>query len=593
MGRHLFRAYTAAALTALVVYVLVPRGDLAEVVWQVFIWGAVAALVLGRRLHRPSHHGPWHLLTVGLALLALGGTLNLPWWSPESAELRRLLGDLASLVGYPLIGVGTAWFARAQSGGRDHGPVLDSIIVTIALTTVLWEGVFAVHGADDMATSSLAALLVLSFSASWVAAMSIRLILAGGYRAPSGWLLFSSSVAGMAGAVAFLLTGGQGRLITGGPTDLLWAAAVVLVSCSAVHPSMTILTRPAPGIDAANTRARILLPSFALAAPPAAMLTRQLTTGQNATVAAGASVVVAAVVVLRFADLVRAHERSRHDSLRRAVRQSALARLGERGLTGSDLPELIGAAEQVLRPELRLDDLRLVVEDEQVPSPGIALPGSRELVRLVSDHEIELGDDAADFVSSVGHVLAAAVQRHRDEEELRYRSLHDPLTGLANRTLLDDRIRQGLARRRSGGRGVAIAFLDLDDFKSVNDTHGHAVGDELLCIVGERLRQCVRSVDTVARFAGDEFVVVLDDVDEDTARETADRIRRELQVPIPAAGEVLALTGSIGLALACGGSRDPDDLLRRADAAMYRAKQQGCDRVVRAAPGGPRVVRQR
>ena len=589
MGRLLFRAYLGAALFALALYFAVPHADASEVIWQVFIWGAVTALVLGGWVHRPSRRGPWGLLALGLALLALGGTINLPWLPAESAELRRTLGDLASLVGYPLIGAGTAWFARAQSGGRDHGPVLDSIIVTIALTTVLWEGVFALYGSDSMVASSMVALLVLSFSASWVAAMSTRLILAGGYRAPSGWLLFGSSVAGMSGAVAFLLSGGTGRLVTGGPTDALWAVAVLLVAASATHPSMRILTQPAPGIETANTWARILLPAFALALPPAAILIRQITTGQTATVAAGASVVIAAVVVLRFADLVRARERSRRDSLHRAVRQSALARLGERGLSGTDLPQLMAAAELVLRTELgpRRLSLRVAEDDSE---PGIELPGSRGLVRLVSDEPISLSSDAEAFASSVGHVLAAAVKRHRDEEELRYQSLHDPLTGLANRTLLDDRITMGLQRRCTPGSTVALAFVDLDGFKIVNDTHGHAVGDEVLRIVADRMRNCVRAADTVARFAGDEYVVLLEDVDEPTARGLAERILAEVRAPISASGDVLSVTASIGLALADADTRDADDLLRAADAAMYRGKQQGRDRIEGVVLGDPSPV---
>ena len=582
MGRHLFHGCLGAALTALALYVVMPHGDLAEVVWQLFIWGGVAALVVGARVHRPARSGPWVVFAMGLGLLAFGGTLNLPWWPGESAGLRRMLGDLASLVGYPLIGVGAAWIARLQSGGRDNGPVLDSIIVTIALTTVLWEGVFALHGTASMERSSMAALLVLSFSASWVAAMSTRMILAGGYRAPSGWLLFGSSVAGMAGAIAFLLSGGQGRLITGGSTDLLWAAAVLLVASSATHPSMTVLTRPAPEIEVANITARVLLPSVALAAPPAAMLLRQVTTGQTATVAAGASVVIAAIVVLRFTDLVQARERSRSDSLRRAVRQSALARLGERGLAGTDLPQLVAAAETVLRTELRVGDLCLEVVEEVEAGEGVELPGSRGLVRLVSAQDVTLSADTEDFVSSVGHVLAAAVKRRRDEEELRYQSLHDPLTGLANRALLDDRLRQGLERRRGPDRALAVAFIDLDCFKSVNDTYGHAVGDELLRAIADRLRGCVRAADTVARFAGDEFVVVLDDADPTTATELGERIVTELRLPVPLGSRVLAVSASVGLALSSQATREPDDLLRQADAAMYRAKHQGRDRLVSA-----------
>lgn len=576
MGRLLFRTYVGAALLALALYFVVSDPDLSEAVWQLYVWGAVAALLLAARVHRPALRGPWRLIALGLALLALGGTINLPWWPADSAELRRILGDLASLVGYPLIGVAAAWFARAQSGGRDHGPVLDSIIVTIALTTVLWETVFAVHGSHSMETTSMVALLVLSFSASWVAAMSSRLMLAGGYRAPSGWLLFGSSMAGISGAVAFLLTSGNGRLITGGPTDALWAGAVLLVAAAATHPSMRVLTQPAHAIETANSWARILLPAVALALPPAAILLRQVTTGQTATVAAVASIVIAAVVVLRLSDLVRARERSQRDSLHRAVRQSALARLGERGLSGTDLPQLMAAAEVVLRTELGPGRLCLRVARGE-SDPGVELPGSRGLVRLVSDEPVELSADAEDFISSVGHVLAAAVKRHRDEEELRHQSLHDPLTGLANRSLLDDRLEKGLQRRRSRERTLALAFVDLDGFKAVNDTHGHAVGDDLLRVVSDRLGGSVRAADTVARFAGDEFVIVFEDVDEATAVELAERIRTEVRAPVSIAGHVLCVTASVGLVLAGPDIRQPDDVLRAADAAMYRAKQQGRD----------------
>ncbi len=603
---HVFGGYVGAALAALVLYFLVPSRAVSELIWQAFIWGAVIAIGLGARVHRPDRSGPWWVTMVGLGLLALGGTVNLPWWPHDSLELRRVVGDLLTLIGYPLIGVGTAWFARAQSGGRDTGPVLDSLIVMIALTTVLWEGVFALYGMGTMTSSSRIALLAISASASWVAAMSTRLILAGGYRATSGWLLFSSSVAGMAGAVAFLLTGGQGRLITGGATDALWGVAVLLVAAAAAHPSMTTLTRPAPGIEVANLAARVLLPAFALATPPAALLLRQVTTGQSATVAAGASVVVAAIVVLRFADLVRARERSRHESSRRAVRQSALARLGERGLSGTGLSELIEAAASVLRSELGLGDLQLEVVEQPPAQPSdgpgtgpgrtapvagtpstahhMELPGSRGLVRLRTANEVVLADDTAEFVSSVGHVLAAAVQRHHDEEELRYRSLHDPLTGLANRTLLDDRIRQSLGRRRGPGRGTAVAFIDLDGFKAVNDTYGHGIGDELLRAAARRLAACVRDADTVARFAGDEFVVVLDDVDDVTASELAERLLAGLRGPVAVGDLVLGVSASIGLALECDATEDPDALLRRADAAMYRSKQQGRGRLMVAAP---------
>ncbi len=575
MGWNLFRGYVTAALGVLVLYFLLPSSDLREVGWQVFIWGGVAALLVGVRVHRPDRRRPWRQLAVGLTLLALAGTLNLPWWPAGSEDLRRTIGDLFSLIGYPLIGLGTAGFARAQSGGKDHGPVLDSIIVTVALTTVLWESVFARHGGVGMDRMSFVSLLVVSLSASWVAAMSTRLILAGGYRFTSGWLLFSSSVAGMAGTSAYLWTGGQGRLITGGPVDLLWAAAVLLVAASAVHPSMCRLTRPVEHIEVAHVWARVVLPAFALAVPPSAMLLRQVTTGETATVAAGASLLIAAVVVLRFADLTRSRERARRDSLHRAERESVVARLGEQGLAGAPVADLLADAEAVLARELGLVGCRLSRGER--PPGAVDLPGSGGLIWLVAD-EVRLCADTEAFASAVGHVLAAALARHEVEEELHHQSLHDPLTGLANRSLLADRMEQALGRRREDGRTVAIVFLDLDSFKAVNDTYGHAAGDDLLREMATRLVGAVRPSDTVARFAGDEFVLVLDDIDVSTVRQLVDRLLDEVRVPVSVAGRMVGVTASVGVALAGLGPVDTDDLLRRADDAMYRSKHGGRDR---------------
>jgi diguanylate cyclase (GGDEF)-like protein len=576
MGWNLFRGYVTAALSALVVYFLLPSAAFRELAWQLFIWGGVAALVLGVRVHAPGVRGPWRQLTVGLALMALAGTINLPWFPAESLELRRLLGDLMSLVGYPLIGVGTARFARAQSGGRDHGPVLDSVIVTIALTTVLWEGVFAQHGAGGMEPSSLVSLLVVSLSASWVAAMSTRLILAGGHRLPSGWLLFSSGVAGMCGTVAYLWTGGHGRLITGGPVDALWAVAVLLVAASSLHPSMRKLTQPAEGIEVANIWARVVLPAFALATPPAAMLVRQVTTGETAVVASTAAMGVAAVVVLRFADLTRSRERARRDSLHRAERESAIARLGEQGLAHIPMDELLASAAAILGEELGIAGCRLFVRE--APPGAVELPGAGGRVWLAADAPIDPSADTAAFASAVGHVLAAAITRREVEDELHYQSLHDPLTGLANRALLDDRMAQALARRRSADGTIAVVFLDLDGFKAVNDTHGHAAGDELLRDVARRLLGVVRPSDTVARFAGDEFVLVLEDVGPEVAVRFVERVLAEIRVAVPVMGHVVGVTASVGLALAGPDAVDADTLLRRADDAMYRAKQRGRDR---------------
>ncbi|MGH2828084.1 MAG: putative bifunctional diguanylate cyclase/phosphodiesterase [Actinomycetota bacterium] len=166
----------------------------------------------------------------------------------------------------------------------------------------------------------------------------------------------------------------------------------------------------------------------------------------------------------------------------------------------------------------------------------------------------------------------AASQQAALEEELRRQALEDPLTGLANRTLFKDRVEHALKRRREDGKSIAVAFLDLDDFKTVNDSLGHAAGDELLVEIARRIEQSVRTSDTTARLGGDEFAVLLDDV-EDVAV-PAQRILQALEAPIQLEGKPVTVHGSVGIALYEPGLTAAD-LLRNADVAMYRAKAEG------------------
>jgi diguanylate cyclase (GGDEF)-like protein/PAS domain S-box-containing protein len=179
------------------------------------------------------------------------------------------------------------------------------------------------------------------------------------------------------------------------------------------------------------------------------------------------------------------------------------------------------------------------------------------------------------LLERVTHLAAIAIGRKRSEEELAHQALHDLLTGLPNRALLLDRLEQALARSRRQGGLVAALFLDLDHFKMLNDSRGHAAGDELLRAVAGRLHDVIRPSDTVARFGGDEFVVICEGVaNEVEARLMGDRITKAVETPFPlSSGEAFA-TVSVGIALA-DGEEDADTMLRNADAAMYRAKERG------------------
>jgi diguanylate cyclase (GGDEF)-like protein/PAS domain S-box-containing protein len=157
-------------------------------------------------------------------------------------------------------------------------------------------------------------------------------------------------------------------------------------------------------------------------------------------------------------------------------------------------------------------------------------------------------------------------------DQLAHQAFHDPLTGLANRALFYDRVSHALDLAHRRGRTVTVLFLDLDGFKQVNDTLGHAEGDHLLRMIATRLRACARTTDTVARLGGDEFAVLVEDAP--VARSTGrliERIREQMAFPFPLAGREVHISASVGSASAVGG--DVDEVLRHADVAMYVAKR--------------------
>jgi diguanylate cyclase (GGDEF)-like protein len=177
--------------------------------------------------------------------------------------------------------------------------------------------------------------------------------------------------------------------------------------------------------------------------------------------------------------------------------------------------------------------------------------------------------------------LAIALSKTAREERL-YRQAHfDPLTSLPNRLLFRDRLEQELAAVSNGRARGALLYIDLDHFKRVNDTVGHAAGDQLLQIVAQRLRACVKEGDTVSRLAGDEFTVILRNVaDSESAAVVAERIIDSIGVPASLGGRDHHVQASIGIALFPDDGTAIDDLLRNADRAMYRAKEQGRGRAV-------------
>lgn len=197
------------------------------------------------------------------------------------------------------------------------------------------------------------------------------------------------------------------------------------------------------------------------------------------------------------------------------------------------------------------------------------------------------GDEIGALAQSLNEMQVTVVNTLRELNEsrqsLRHLAQHDPLTGLPNRALFNDRLVQALAQARRSDVRVALLFVDLDGFKAINDQHGHHIGDLLLIDVARRMSACVRQSDTVGRLGGDEFVVLLSPVDQfDDARLVAETICRQLDLPFVLEGHSVRVAASVGLAVYPEHGADPEHLSRRADAAMYLAKSRGGGQVLMA-----------
>jgi diguanylate cyclase (GGDEF)-like protein/PAS domain S-box-containing protein len=270
-------------------------------------------------------------------------------------------------------------------------------------------------------------------------------------------------------------------------------------------------------------------------------------------------------------------------SQRRAAegRLRALAEMDERALAGADPVDLAIHAVELLLRWLPITGAQVIGRGTPLATGGV-MSGASVPVPMGHADELriapkrDLTDEESSFVRDIANTLATALARLRDEERVRWDAVHDPLTGLANRTLLRDRLEHALARSEREGSATGVLFIDLDNFKEVNDAHGHAAGDAVLVELGGRLPAAVRPADTVARLGGDEFVVVCEQADADSTLTLASRLLAAIALPIDVGAREVCLSASIGIAL---GRTSPDALLADADAAAYRAKAAGGGRL--------------
>jgi diguanylate cyclase (GGDEF)-like protein/PAS domain S-box-containing protein len=587
-------AYPALAGTAGVLYLAGVGPFGAAPVFNLIGLSAVAAILLGARLHRPAALMPWLLFALGLVTFVVGDAIV--YSEDDVSSALATFADALYLMVYPCLVGGILLLVRRRAPGRDRDGLIDSLVIAIGLGVLSWAFLMAPHARND-SLDLLTKLASIAYPLADVLLLAVTVRLAvGATRRERSLFLIVLSV------FALLVTDSlYGWMLLHSPIepspmlDGGWILFYVLWGTAALHPSMRALSEMALGEAAPPGRHRLaLLASATLIAPTVEAVQYLLDRPIDVPVMVASAVALFGLVAVRMAGLVRRHEQSeaRFGSLVRnssdvvtvlapdtTIRYASPA--AER-ILGYQPHELVGTKlAYLVHPDDRAELVAFVGRGVQhdgthpVPMEFSIRRAEQTWIRVEALRTNLLHDP------NVGGVVLNTrdiSERKAFERQLQHLAFHDTVTDLANRALFRDRVEHALERQQRGALPLAVLFLDLDDFKTVNDSLGHAAGDALLREVGGRIRTCIRAADTAARLGGDEFALLLEDVEEATVADVADRIMHGLESPFALEGKEVFVRASMGIAFGDAdlrGDRGAEELLRNADVAMYTAKENG------------------
>ena len=613
---RLWWLYIAAGLPVIGVYFALPvNGSSPEQIAKVILYisvsaSAAAAIVVGVRRHRPAQQLPWALLLASLLVYFAGDVSFYARHNLMHLQAFPSISDVFYLGHYPLL-VAALWlFIRRRTPGKDRPALLDGVILTTGAALIAWVFILGplVHGGTGPLLVRLTSLAYPVMDLG-VLAVALRLLTGAGTRGRSFFLLVGALTLLLAADVVYGLQQLAGAQSAGNLVDVMWLGYYVLLGAAALHPSMSTLAEASPIGDRTVGRARLVsLGAAALMAPLAMILQEIRTDTPDVVLLASASAVMFLLVIARMAGLVTsqrlaaglqalAEGRARFEVM--IENGSDLVVVTDRDLTISyaspALDHLLGYQPDVWVGR-RLDELVIPADaavpatmsaragrDSNTPPADVRLLDGAGGQRTLAVTCRDLADDPA--VKGLVWNGADVTDRRALEDELKVQAFTDGLTGLANRALFTDRLTQALARSARRRTTVAVLVIDFDRFKTVNDGLGHAAGDAFLVEAAARLRRAVRAGDTVARHGGDEFTVLLEDLDAPgLADDAADRMLGVLREPFTIDGTELRLSASIGVALSSD-LDEPEDLMRAADLAMYQAKNTGRGCRARYEPG--------
>lgn len=596
-----WRYYLVFGLGLAVAYFTVPAEQAELIVWPAIGWSSVFAMLVGVRLHRPDTKWAWYLLAGGVATLIVGDHLYIV----ETYILHNEVPfpsyiDVVYLAMYPLLISGLILLIRRRTPGRDVASLLDACIITVGVGLISWllliVPYFRTHD-----ISALARLAAIQDPLGDIAmfAVTARLALGSGRRPAAFYLVAVSMFAlfvadALYGFMNLADTWKDSRAISAG-----WIVFYVGWGLAALHPSMRQLSVRFTGAVASVSARRVAL-VICTAMVPLAVLFFQLRSGRvsdgDAIVVTG--IVLFALVLLRTTGLTRELADTRQEARFCALFENtsdAVLILDDEGrvkyLTPS-IERVLGLEANTLLDRLIGDFL--AADDERELHVLLATSGGttksewkvRSADGSLRDVEVVTSDLRGDSrVNGLVLTMRDIGERKVLDAELRRHALYDSLTNLPNRSLFDDRVSRALSRADRARTEIAVLFLDLDDFKVVNDSLGHSAGDELLRAVALRLLSVVKLRETVARFGGDQFVVLIEELSHGATPEfVAQRLHEALKDPFRIGTDEIRLRASIGIAVGRARECTPAQLMRDADLAMYVAKCNGSGRAERFAP---------
>ncbi len=586
-----------AALTA-AVYIAAPWSLATEVLRIAAPIGAVAAVLFGITTQRPSSRVPWALVAVALGFLVAA---HIAWATvADRADLDfPILADGLHVGFWVAILVATVELSRQSRAEHDAFGGYEIGIIAIAVGVAVWLVIAEPYFSDsDLGFGATAWAAGPPLIGGLAFAASVRAAAAGAYRSFSPVVMMCGIGLQL---VADMVRGTQeirGDFGPGGFVAGLGLLAPLVVGAAALDPSMAVRNRPVVPHAALGVGRTVGLTVAVLS--PMTVLMALLVSGLGSgttilvvSIAAFLAVILALARMWGLLDAVRLlTERRGQDRLAAMVEHSSdvVMLLDESGDIKYASPGLTGtlghrATDWIGRPivdliaqedrdgaEAEVDRLFARGSDATVQFESSLVRVDGERRRMEATIVNLLGGDAVDGIVATFRDIT---EQRNLERKLSHRAFHDELTGLANRALFLNRMDHALNVARDASDPVVVLFVDLDDFKSVNDALGHAVGDDLLCTIAERMKSVAGKGDTPARLGGDEFALLIEDRGGvDRAITVAERLLETLKAPVRLAGYDVAVLASVGVAVATP-EMTTSSLLRDADIAMYEAKRAG------------------